>query len=136
MSRLSRAKGELESVKGQVQAQYMKLGELYYTQRGTTGVTGSAYDDICQEIMNLDQQVESKNAEIQRINADIYTPQVAQPTAQPAPVAAQTPSTPAPAQTTSSTTPVPAAGTTKFCPNCGHEMPVETKFCPNCGTKV
>lgn len=136
MSRQSRAKSELETIKSQIQAQYMKLGELYYNQRGTTGVTGSAYDDICQEIMNLDQQVESKNAEIQRINADIYTPQVTQPPAQPVPVVAQPSSTPAPAQTTSSTTPGLAVATTKFCPNCGHEMPVETKFCPNCGTKV
>jgi predicted nucleic acid-binding Zn ribbon protein len=136
MSRTSRANGELEKIKGMMQAQYIKLGELYYTQRATIGVTGSAYDEICQEIMNLEQQVEAKNAEIQRINADVYVPQGTQTTAQPVPTSTQSPSTPLPTQSTSPSAPPPSAATTKFCPNCGTEMPVATKFCPNCGTKV
>jgi hypothetical protein len=136
MNRLNRAKGDLEKVKSQIQAQYMKLGEMYYSQRATTGVSGPAYDEICQAVMNLEQQVESKNADIQRINAEVYAPQVAQPTAQPVTGPAQAPSTPAPTQSAPASTSAPAAATTKFCSNCGWEMPVETKFCPNCGTKV
>jgi hypothetical protein len=136
MNRLNRAKGDLEKVKNQIQAQYMKLGEMYYTQRGTTGVTGSVFDELCQAIMNLEHQVESKNEDIQRISAEIYSPQVAQPTAQPVSGPAQSQPTPAPTQTTTASAPAPAAATTKFCPNCGREMPVETKFCPDCGTKV
>ncbi|MEZ4522255.1 MAG: SPFH domain-containing protein [Thermomicrobiales bacterium] len=27
-----------------------------------------------------------------------------------------------------------SAGATKFCTNCGHQMPASAKFCPNCGT--
>jgi hypothetical protein len=30
MNRLNRAKGELEKIKNQIQAQYAKLGEMYY----------------------------------------------------------------------------------------------------------
>jgi hypothetical protein len=136
MNRLNRAKSDLEKIKNQVQAQYMKLGEMYYTQRGTMGVTGPAYDEICQAIMDLDQQVATKNDEVQRINAEIYSPQGSQPPAQPVSGPIQPVSTPTPPQSTSSGAPVVAVATTKFCPNCGTEMPVQTKFCPNCGTKV
>lgn len=136
MSRLNRAKGELEKIKNLIQAQYLKLGEMYYTQRVSLGVTGPAYDEICQAIMNLEQQVASKNDDIQRINAEIYTPQVTPPTAQSVSGSVQSPSTPAPTQYNTPATPVQAAAMTKFCPNCGKEMPVATKFCPDCGTKV
>ena len=74
MNRLNRAKGDLEKIKNQIQAQYLKLGEMYYNQRLTASVTGPAYDEICQAIVNLEHQVESKNEDIQRINAEIYTP--------------------------------------------------------------
>ena len=136
MSKLSQAKGDLEKAKNLVQVQYTKLGELYYTRRGTAGVTGPEYDEICQVIMDLQQQVEVKNDDVQRINAEIYSPQMTQPTSQPASVPAVSSSVPAPIQTTSPSAPVVAAAATKFCPNCGHEMAVQTKFCPNCGTKV
>ena len=130
MNRLNRAKGDLEKLKNQIQSQYLKLGEYYYNQRPTMGVTGPAYDEICQAIMDLVQQVDAKNDDIQRIGADTYSPQGTQPPAQPVSTPAQVPFTPAPSA------PAPTAATTKFCPNCGKEMPVETKFCPDCGTKV
>ena len=136
MNRLNRAKGDLEKIKSQVQVQYAKLGEMYFHQRGTVGVTGSAYDEICQEIMNLESQVETKNNDIQRINAEVYTPQGTQPAVQPTSGLVQSPSTSVPTQSTPPPAPAPAAATTKFCPNCGKEMPLETKFCPDCGTKV
>ncbi len=136
MSKLSQAKGDLEKVKNQVQAQYAKLGELYYTQRGTAGVTGPEYDAICQAIMDLQQQVEAKNDDVQRINTENYSPQMTQPTSQPASAPSVSSSAPTPVQTTPPSAPVVAATANKFCPNCGHEMPVQTKFCPNCGTKV
>ncbi|MDR3576893.1 MAG: zinc ribbon domain-containing protein [Anaerolineaceae bacterium] len=139
MTRLNRAKGDLEKAKGQIQAQYTKLGEMYYTQRASLGVSGPAYDEICQAIVNLEQQVASKNDEIQRINAEVYTAPGA-PAPQPAFVqpAAYTPP-PAPADYVPPAAPVAApadAAATKFCTNCGKEMPVATKFCPDCGTKV
>jgi hypothetical protein len=136
MSRLSRAKSDLEKIKMLVQTQYSKLGELYYNQRGTAGVTGPAFDEICQAIMDLDQQIESKNAEIQRISVEIYSPHVTQPTPQPVSGPVESVSTSNPIQSTTSSTPMPAVATTKFCPNCGKEMPVATKFCPDCGTKM
>ena len=136
MTRLNRAKGELEKIKNQIQVQFTKLGEMYYTQRVTTGVTGPGYDEICQAIMDFENQVASKNEEIQRINADTYAPQATQPTAQATSGPAQPQSTTTAAQYTPPSAPVAASATTKFCPNCGKEMPVETKFCPDCGTKV
>jgi hypothetical protein len=136
MSKQSQAKGELEKVKNLVQAQYAKLGELYYNQRGTAEVTGPAYDEICQAILDLLKQVELKNDEVQRINTEIYTPQGTQPTSQTSAAPVQSVSTPSPVQPTSPSSPVAATATTKFCPNCGREMPVQTKFCPDCGTKV
>jgi len=135
MTRLNRAKGDLEKVKSQIQAQYIKLGDLYYNQRATMGATGPAYDEICQEIMNLEQQVEAKNEDLQRINAEIYTSQAPQTPAQPVAAPAQSQTTPT--QSTAPTAPASVvAAATKFCPNCGKEMPVATKFCPDCGTKV
>jgi hypothetical protein len=152
MNRLSRARGELEKIKSQVQAQFMKLGELYYNQRRTVGVTGTAYDEICQEIMNLESQIETKNNDIQRINAEVYSPQVPPPAGQPGQGSAQYQSVPAPTQSTAqpvsvppaststqpapSAAPAPAAAMRKFCPNCGKELSLETKFCPDCGAKV
>jgi hypothetical protein len=155
MNRLNRAKGDLEKIKNQIQAQYLKLGEMYYSQRATMGVTGPAYDDICQAVVDLEHQIASKNEDLQRINAENYAPQGAQPAPQPAyPAQPQYTPTPAPTQYTpppvptqfppppNSTqfTPPPApvqnAATTKFCPNCGKEMPAAAKFCPDCGTKM
>ncbi len=136
MTRLNRAKGELEKIKSQIQVQYAKLGEMYYTQRETSGVTGPGFDEICQAVKDLEQQVLAKNEEIQRINAEVYAQQGAQPAAQPTASLAQAAPAAAPAQTISPAAPAPSAAATKFCPNCGTQIPAETKFCTNCGTKV
>lgn len=143
MNRLNRAKGDLEKIKNQIQAQYTKLGELYYTQRAALGVSGPAYDEICQAVVHLEHQVAAKGEDIQRINAENYVQPGAQPTPQPTyppPVqAAPTQYTPPPVPT--QFTPPPAApvqdaAATKVCPNCGKEMPLAAKFCPDCGTKM
>ena len=135
MGRLNKAKGDLEKIKNQIQAQYLKLGELYYTHRTSMGVSGPAYDELCQAIVDLERQVVSKNEDIQRINAENYAAPGA-PAPQPAFVQpAAYPPAPDPSQYVPPA-PSAAAATTKFCSNCGHEMPVEVKFCPDCGTKV
>jgi zinc-ribbon domain len=134
MNRLNKARGELEKLKSQVQAQYAKLGEMYFTQHETTGVTGPAYDEICQAIKDLQVQVENKNEDLQNINAEVYTPQGAQPAAQP--VATPMQATPVQQQSVPPAAAAPAVAAKKFCTNCGTEIPGETKFCPNCGTKV
>jgi hypothetical protein len=136
MNRLNHAKGELEKIKSQIQAQYAKLGQMYYSQREATGVTGPEFDEICLAIKDLESQALSKNEEIQRINAEVFTPQGAQPAAQPAPSPVQAAPAPTQAQAISTSAPAPSAATTKFCPNCGKEMALEVKFCPDCGTKV
>lgn len=125
MTRLNRAKSELEKVKGQIQAQYMKLGEMYFTRRLTTGVTGPEFDEICQSVGDLEQQVAAKDEEVQRINAETY----GQPASQPAPQPTQAPVAP-PVEPP----PAPAAAATKFCPNCGKENQAAAKFCTDCGT--
>jgi hypothetical protein len=130
MMRLNKAKGELERVKSLIQGQYAKLGEMYYTQRATSGVTGTAFDEICQAIVDLGHQVEAKNAEVQKINADVYGPQGAQP------AAAQTPPPAPPVQVPPSVQAPTFQTATKFCPNCGKELAVTVKFCPDCGKSV
>lgn len=132
LARLNKAKGDLERVKDQIRAQYAKLGEMYYTQRSTTGVTGPAYDEICQVIVDLEEQVKSKSEEVQRINAEAYTPQGGQATAQP--VSGQAPVTPPAVQPP--VTPEAAPATAKFCPNCGKEVQAGVKFCPDCGANL
>ncbi len=137
MTRLNRAKGELEKVKSQIQAQYAKLGEMYYTQHESTGVTGPGYDEICQAIQGLEQQLQAKNEEIQHINAEVFAVPGAQPAAQPAAAVVQaapvTTPTPGPAQAAPQAAP---AAATKYCPNCGTQLAMDIKFCTNCGTKV
>ncbi|HMD89328.1 MAG TPA: zinc-ribbon domain-containing protein [Anaerolineaceae bacterium] len=140
LNRLNRAKGDLDKIKSQIQAQYSKLGELYYTQRASQGVSGPAYDQICQAIADLEHQAEYKNEEIQRINAEAFPAQgaITQPVSGPSQPAA----TPVPPQYVPPAAPAapaaaaPAAAATKFCTNCGREMAVDVKFCPDCGTKV
>ncbi|NJD60102.1 MAG: hypothetical protein C3F13_14760 [Anaerolineales bacterium] len=136
MSRLNRARGELDKLKNQVQENYAKLGEKYFTERETAGITGAEYDESCQAIASLLEQVEAKNAEIQRIDAETYGTPPVQPAGQT--VFGQAQSQPAPAATQAvAPSPAPAASkTTRFCPNCGTELPAETKFCTNCGSKV
>ncbi len=131
MNRLNRAKGELEQLKKQIEAQFSELGELYYRQHATIGTSGQAYDEICQSIVQLEQQVTTKNEDIQRISAETYNaPAPSAPVVQPAdpsPIQFNAPQTPKSVQ------PVPA---TKFCTNCGKEMAATVKFCPDCGTKM
>jgi Tfp pilus assembly protein FimV len=138
MNRLNRAKGELEKVKSQLQGEFTKLGEIYYSNRESGELSGPEYDQLCQAITTLAQQVEAKNVEVQKIDAEVYGAPAAQP-ASPAPSgqvqsqSATAASQDIPAEPVSAPT---AAKTTKFCPNCGTEIPIETKFCTNCGSKV
>jgi hypothetical protein len=137
MNRLNRAKGELDKVKSQLQAEFAKLGEIYYSSRESGQVTGPEYDQLCQAITSLVQQVEAKNTEVQKIDGEAYGVPATQTATssifgQASPQATQDP---APAPEISSSPPA-ADKTTKFCPNCGTEIPVETKFCTNCGSKV
>jgi hypothetical protein len=136
MNRLNKARSELEKIKNQIQVQFMKLGEMYYTQRANAAVTGPAYDEICQSIVALEDQVESKNRDIQRISAENYAPQGTQPAPQPFSGPAQYPPTPISTQTSFPQTPAQAASTTKFCPNCGKEIPVAARFCTECGANL
>ncbi len=131
MARLNKAKGELEKIKDQIRANYAKIGELYYTQRATSGVTGPAFDEICQAITALEEQARAKGEEVQRINTETYGSQTSQPTAQPVsePV-------PAPAQPPVTPTSAPTPAAEKFCPNCGKQVQAGVKFCPDCGTNL
>jgi len=135
MSRLSRARSEVDKLKAQLQADYAKLGEKYYTEHQSSGVTDAEFDELCQAITDMQQQVDAKLAEVQMIDAETYGASVAQPAAQPAPTQAQPQVDPAQVSPTPPITPA-APKTTRFCPNCGSELPLETKFCTNCGSKV
>jgi hypothetical protein len=135
MNRLNKAKGELEKLKSQVQAEFVKLGEIYYNDRQSGAVTGPEYDELCATISDLVQQVEAKTGEVQRIDGETYGTPAPQPAAASVFGQAQPQAQAATAQP-AATPPPAAAKTTKFCPNCGTEIPIETKFCTNCGSKV
>ena len=140
MNRVNKAKGEIGKFKQQIEALYLKLGEITYRQFANPGEAAPDISEICQNITELGRQIELKNADIVRINAEVYTPQGA-----PAPVPPVVPSAP-PAQTTppsvtsaptaAAAAPAATAAQTKFCPNCGKEMALTVKFCPDCGTKM
>ena len=129
MNKQNRAKGELEKIKSQIQSQFAKLGEMIYTQRASMGAADPAFNDIFQSITDLEHQVDAKNEEIQRINAETF----GVPGTQPAPQAVVAPAAPAPMPSTPAPTPVSA---TKFCPNCGKENLATAKFCTDCGTSL
>lgn len=139
LNRLNRAKAELDQLKKQIDGKYLKLGDLYYHQRAAMNLTGPAFDEICQAIVDLEQKVAFKNDDIQKINAEAYVVP-GQPAAPVAPAAASgpvqfvPPSEPAPVQPVAA--PVQEAPATKFCTNCGREMATTVKFCPDCGTKM
>jgi uncharacterized coiled-coil protein SlyX len=128
MARLNRARGEVDQVKRQIESLYTKLGEMYYQQFAHPAAEGPAYDEVCQNIAELEGKLNEKQAEVQRINAESYGAQAAQP-AVPAPEAAVPAAAASPA-------PPEAAPQTRFCPNCGQELTSAVKFCTNCGAKL
>jgi Tfp pilus assembly protein FimV len=131
MARLNRARGEVDQVKRQIESLYTKLGEMYYQQFVHPASESPAYDEICQNIAELEGKLSEKQAEVQRINAESYGAQAAQPAA-PAPESAIEAAAPA-----VSASPTPgAAPQTRFCPNCGQELTTAVKFCTNCGAKL
>jgi len=128
---LYRAKRDLEKIKGQVEAHYLKLGELYYTQGGSAGVTGKAYEEICRSIQDLEmlaefrkediRQVKVKNKALKEMQTRLYDylePARAALTPPPLPVSP-------PCE--------PLAEETLFCPNCGEELPDNAASCSECG---
>jgi hypothetical protein len=127
MARVNRAKGEIGKFKQQIDALYLKLGEITYNQFANPGAVTPDITEMCQNITELNRQIALKNDEIQKINAETYAPQGA---AAPAPTPAAAPAS-APAAAS-----VAPAASTKFCPNCGKEMALAVKFCPDCGTKM
>jgi hypothetical protein len=133
MNRLNRAKGELDKLENQLQAEFEKLGKIYYNDHQTGEVTGPEYDQICLGITDLLKQVEVKDAEVRKIDAETYGTPTVLPAA---PSAEQAQLQPASTPSQSTSTSLPAAKTTKFCPNCGSQLSLETKFCTNCGGKV
>jgi hypothetical protein len=141
MAKVNRAQGELAKLKQQVEGLYNRLGEVTYQQFVNPGGEAPDIAGMCQDITELQRQIGLKTEDIQRINADTYSPQgaAAPSSAPPAPV--QNPPEPAnltPMQAPASSVTTPAAPTaqTKFCPNCGKEMALTVKFCPDCGTKT
>jgi hypothetical protein len=132
MGRLNKAQGEVEKLKRQIEAQYSKLGELYYhrfvNQEGETPV----FAEICGQIADFERQMALKNEDVHRISAETYNAPGAPAPAAPAPAPAMPVPAPAPVEEIPEVSEAPQ---TKFCTNCGKEMAVTVKFCPDCGTK-
>lgn len=127
MARLTKAKSELEGIKDQIRSQYAKIGELYYTRRTTSGVTGPEFDAVCQAIAGLEKQFQTKNDEVLKINAESFETTGA---------AVPVPSPQAPPAVNTMPTPPPVAPAGKFCPNCGKQVEPGVKFCPDCGQNL
>ena len=141
MGKVNRAQSELAKLKQQVDSLYTKLGEVTYQQFVNQAAETPDIAGMCQNINELHRQLDLKNVEIQRINADTYSPQgmAAPSSVPPAPVQnPPEPANPTPFQAPASNVVTPAAPTaqTKICPNCGKEMALAVKFCPDCGTKT
>jgi hypothetical protein len=132
MARLNKARGEAEQVKRQIESLYTKLGEMYYQQYAHPAPESPAYDEVCQNIAELEGKLDEKQAEVQRINAETYGAPAAQPAA-PAPEAAGEAAAPAASASVAASE---AAPQTRFCPNCGQELTSAVKFCTNCGAKL
>ncbi len=128
MARLNRAQNEQGQLKKQIEALYMKLGEMVYHQSQGQAPQDPAVAEICQNVVELENQVSAKGEEIQRINAENFS----QGAPAPAPQAAPAP-VPPPAPVVAEAAP---AAQTRFCTNCGREMAASVKFCPDCGTKM
>ncbi len=126
VARVNRAQSELAQLKKQADTLYAKLGEMVYENFTSGSSEAPDISQLCQNITDMKTQVAAKEAEIQRINADVYNP------AAPAPVAAA----PAPAYSAPAAPAVAPQGETHFCPNCGKEQPAGTKFCTDCGFKM
>jgi zinc-ribbon domain len=134
MARLNRARGEVDQVKRQIESQYTKLGEMYYQQYAHPAAESPAYEEVCQNIAELEGELNEKQAEVQRINAEAYGAQGGQPAVLAPEVAAEVPA--AAAAAVASPAPPEAAPQARFCPNCGQELASAVKFCTNCGAKL
>ena len=80
MAKTNKAQGELGQLKRQIEAQYLKLGDLYYHHFINQAADVPDFGEICQQISGLEQQVGLKTEELQRISAETYgTPAAAVP---------------------------------------------------------
>ena len=93
LARLNRAQGEADKLKGQINSQYSKLGEIVYEKFSKQEAVDPALVEVCQAIAQLHQQVGSKSEEISKIKAETFSPSPVAPT----PTPARTPSVPEPA---------------------------------------
>jgi hypothetical protein len=139
MNRANKAKGEIGKFKQQIDALYLKLGEITYNQFANPGSAAPDISEMCQNITEFNRQIAAKNEDIQRINAETYAPQ-GTPAPAPVPQVTQAPPPVQAAPNPVNVAPVAAdtapAAASKFCPNCGKEMGIAVKFCPDCGTKM
>ena len=136
MARLNHAQGEVGKVKRQIEAQYIKLGQLVYQQHTNQEAESPDINEICQAITDLEKDLAEKQAVVQRIDAETFSEQGDQkpaPETQADPAEASVDEAPSVSETESAPA---AASDTKFCTNCGKEMPATTKFCPECGQKM
>lgn len=136
MARLNHAQGEVGKVKRQIEAQYMKLGQLVYQHYANPELESPDINEICQNIGELEKEVVEKQAVVERIDAETFSEQGDQKPA-PEPQTAPVETTPQEVPPAPGAEPVQdAAPRTKFCTNCGKEIPAATKFCPECGQKI
>jgi hypothetical protein len=136
MAKVNRAQSELAKLKQQVDSLFSKLGEVTYQQYVNPGAETPDIAGMCQNITEMQRQIGLKNEEIQRINADTYSPQGAAAASSAPPVPVQNPPEPVNPAPTQASSPAAPMAQTKFCPNCGKEMALAVKFCPDCGTKT
>jgi len=75
MARLNHAQGEVGKVKRQIEAHYVKLGQLVYQQHTNQEAESPEINQICQTITDLEKELAEKQAVVQRIDAETFSEQ-------------------------------------------------------------
>jgi hypothetical protein len=112
-----------------------ELGQVTMTQFQQGTLTDPQLSRICAGIMELDHDVNNREAQLQEIKKEAYTPEQSAPVADYAPPPFTPPSSPAAPKR-----PGKPAGPTNLnqaiCPACGSTVRANSLYCRSCGSKL
>jgi hypothetical protein len=131
MTRVNRAKGELDQLNRALETLFSGLGKAVYAQ--ADGGEPVVLEEWQAKIEEQKSRIQGKEREVAAINSETFQQPGAAP--KPAPVAA------APVQAEPIIPVAPSvsdepAAEDRFCTNCGAKVPASSKFCTECGTRV
>lgn len=144
----TRLQGEVNEFRRQSDAKLIELGQRAYELQRAGQINILSVAELASAVDKLRTALVIKEEELKRAQAEVFeeplttgTPAAA--SSQQVPISYEQPATPPPASpppAASAPTAAPsapsAAAATKFCNNCGFQMPGSAMFCPNCGTRT